>query len=122
MIIEAKAGGKGLVRGGDGARTEIRGAGRLFLAHNADETLERLVRSSDELAQAGRRVEQPTEALLQARFSRLLKQDPQTLRAFGALEPAEKRLVVELGETAQNWRADTLSRQRQWCDSSDPKD
>ena len=40
-------------------------------------------------------------ALLQARFSRLLKQDPQTLRAFGALEPAEKRLVVELGETAQ---------------------
>jgi hypothetical protein len=102
VIIEAKTGGKGLARGSDGARTEIRGAGRLFLAHNADETLERLVRSSDELAQAGRRVEQPTEALLQARFSRLLKQDPQALRAFGALEPAEKRLVVELGETAQN--------------------
>jgi hypothetical protein len=101
VIIEAKAGGKGLVRGGDGARAEIRGAGRLFLAQNADETLERLVRSSNELAHAGRRVEQPTEALLQARFSRLLKQDPQTLRAFGALEPAEKRLVVELGETAQ---------------------
>ena len=101
VIIEAKAGGKGLVRGGDGARAEIRGAGRLFVAQNADETLERLVRSSDELAQTGRRVEQPAEALLQARFSRLLKQDPQTLRAFGALEPAEKRLVVELGETAQ---------------------
>ena len=33
----------------------------------------------------------------QARFSRLLKQDPQTLRTFAALEPAEKRLVVELG-------------------------
>ena len=92
---------QGLVRGGDGARTEIRGAGRLFLTHDADETLEHLVRRSDELARAGRRVEQPTEALLQARFSRLLKQDPQTLRAFEALEPAEKRLVVELGETAQ---------------------
>ena len=101
VIIEAKTGGKGLARGGDGARAEIRGASRLFLAHNADETLERLIRSSDELALAGRRVEQPAEALLQARFSRLLKQDPQTLRAFGALEPAEKRLVVELGETAQ---------------------
>ena len=30
----------------------------------------------------------------------MLKQDPQTLRTFAALEPAEKRLVVELGETA----------------------
>ncbi|MFI5455671.1 MAG: hypothetical protein ACHRXM_09495 [Isosphaerales bacterium] len=101
VIIEARAGGKRLVRGGDGARTEIRRAGRLFLTHDADETLEHLVRRSDELARAGRRVEQPAEALLQARFSRLLKQDPQALRTFSALEPAEKRLVVELGETAQ---------------------
>ncbi len=101
VIVEAKAGGKQLVRGGDGARAEARGAGRLFLSHHADETLESLVRQSDELARAGRRVEQPAEALLQARFSRLLKQDPQSLRAFSALEPAEKRLVVELGETAQ---------------------
>jgi len=101
VIIEARAGGKRMVRGGDGAATEIRGAGRLFLTHDADETLEHLVRRSDELARAGRRVEQPGEALLQARFSRLLKQDPQALRTFTALEPAEKRLVVELGETAQ---------------------
>ena len=101
VILEAKAGGKSVIRGGDGARTEIRRAGRLFVTHEADETLEQLVRRSDELARAGRRVEQPTEALLQARFSRLLKQDPQTLRAFQALQPAEKRLVVELGETAQ---------------------
>jgi hypothetical protein len=101
VILEAKAGGKGLVRGGDGARTEIRGVGRLFVTHGADETLERLVRRSDELTRAGRRIEQPTEALLQARFSRLVKQDTQTLRVFEALKPAEKRLVVELGETAQ---------------------
>jgi len=101
VIIEARAGGKRLVRGGDGAATEIRRAGRLFLTHDADETLEHLVRRSDELARAGRRVEQPAEALLQARFSRLLKQDPQALRTFKSLEPAEKRLVVELGETAQ---------------------
>jgi len=101
VIVEAKAGGKGLIRGGDGARTEIHRAGRLFLTHDADEGLEHLVRRADELARAGRRVEQPAEALLQARFSRLLKQDPQTLRTFAALEPAERRLVVELGETAQ---------------------
>src|SRR5262245_61222182 len=46
VIVEAKAGGKGLARevGGDGARAEIRGAGRLFLGHEADEGLEHLVR------------------------------------------------------------------------------
>jgi hypothetical protein len=103
VIVEAKAGGKGLVRGagGDGARAEVRRAGRLFLAHDADEGLEHLVRQSQELARAGRRAERPADALLQTRFAQLLQQDPQTLRAFAALEPAEKRLVVELGETAQ---------------------
>jgi hypothetical protein len=100
VLVEAKAGGKRLVRGGDGARTELR-AGRLFLAGQADEGLEQLVRRSEELAKAGRRFEQPSEALLKARFSRLLKQDPHVLRTFEALAPAEKRLVVELGETAQ---------------------
>ena len=103
VIVEAKAGGKGLAReiGGDGARLEARRAGRLFLTHDADEGLEHLVRQSEELARAGRRVEQPAEALLQSRFSRLMRQDPQALRTFAALAPAEKRLVVELGETAQ---------------------
>ena len=103
VIVEAKSGGKGLVRevGGDGARAEIRRSGRLFLAHEADEGLEHLIRQSDELARAGRKLDRPAEALLESRFSRLLRQDPQTLRTFAALEPAEKRLVVELGETAQ---------------------
>ena len=103
VIVEAKAGGKGLVRevGGDGARAEVRRAGRLFLTHDADEGLEHLIRQSDDLARAGRRIDRPAEALLESRFSRLLRQDPQTLRTFAALEPAEKRLVVELGETAQ---------------------
>jgi hypothetical protein len=101
VVVEAKAAGKELARGGDGARAEIRRSGRLFLARNADEGLEHILRQSDELARAGRRFEQPGEALLQARFSRLLKHDTQALRTFAALEPAEKRLVVELGETAQ---------------------
>jgi hypothetical protein len=103
VIFEAKAGGKGLAReiGGDGASAGARRAGRLFLGHDADEGLEHLVRQSEELARAGRRVEQPAEALLQSRFSRLLRQDPQALRTFAALPTAEKRLVVELGETAQ---------------------
>jgi hypothetical protein len=103
VIVEAKAGGKGLAReiGGDGAKLQARRAGRLFLAHDADEGLEHLVRQSDELARAARRVDRPAEALLDSRFSRLMRQDPQTLRTFAALPAAEKRLVVELGETAQ---------------------
>src|SRR5262249_30789854 len=82
VIAEAKAGNKVMARGaGRGAaRVEVRGAGRLFLAHDADEGLEHLIRQSQEWAQAGRQVERPAEALLQSRFSRLLKQDPQTLR------------------------------------------
>ncbi len=102
VIVEARAGSKGLIRGGDGARAELPRAGRLFLTHDADEGLEHLVRRSEELARSGRRVEQPAETLLQARFSRLMKQDPQSLRTFAALEPAEKRLVVEMSETAQS--------------------
>jgi hypothetical protein len=101
VIIEAKSGAKGFVRNGDSARAEIRGSGRLFLLHDGDETLERLVRRSDELAGGARRVEPPIDALLEGRFSRLLKQDPQAMRTFASLKPAEKRLVVELGETAQ---------------------
>ncbi len=104
VIVEAKAGGKGLARevAGDGARSEARRAGRLFLSREADEGLGRLVRQSDELAGAGRKLDPPAEALLQSRFARLMRHDPQALRTFAALPAAEKRLVVELGETAQS--------------------
>ena len=104
VIIEAKAGGKSL--GHDvltgSHRTEVQRAGRLFIARDSEEGLERLIRQSNELERVGRRIDRPTEALLEGRFSRLLRPDPQALRTFAALEPAEKRLVVELGETAQH--------------------
>lgn len=104
VIANAKAGGKSLARemAGDGARSETRRAGRLFLSREADEGIERLVRQSDELAGTGRNLDQPAEALLQSRFARLMQHDPQALRTFAALPSAEKRLVVELGETAQS--------------------
>ena len=74
VMVEARAGGKGLAHevGGDGARAEMQRAGRLFLTHDADEGLEHLIRQSDELARAGRRIDRPAEALLESRFSRLL--------------------------------------------------
>lgn len=101
VVRKAEAGGKVVARGGDGASTAVRGTGRLF-AREADESLEILAKRSDDLARAGRKVEgAATEALLQKRFARLVPHDPDTARAFSALAPAEKRLVVEMSETAQ---------------------
>jgi hypothetical protein len=101
VISESRAGAKGLARGGHGARSEIRGSGRLFIRHDADEPLEQLVRRSKALVHGGSRTETVAEGMLETRFSRLLKPDPQAVRTFASLEPAEKQLVVELGETAQ---------------------
>ena len=101
VIAETRTGTRSLVRGSEAGRVELRGASRLFLSHDTEEGLEQLVKRSDELARAGRRIEHPSEALLQSRFSRLLGDDAQAVRSFGALEPAEKRLVVEMGEAAR---------------------
>jgi len=104
VVREAGAGGraaaKGARVGGDGASAALRGTGRLF-THEADEGLEVLARRSDDLARAGRRAESAGEGLLQRWFARLLPHDPDSVRTFSALAPAEKRLVVEMGETAQ---------------------
>jgi hypothetical protein len=97
VIIEARAGGKAGLGEGSAA---TRSAGRLF-AREADEGLETLARRSDALARSAHRAESPSEALLQARFNRLLRPEPETARAFAALAPAEKRVVVEMGEAAQ---------------------
>jgi hypothetical protein len=100
VVREAEAGGKAAARGSDGASVALRGSGRLF-AREADEGLEVVAKRADDLARAGRRAEAPTEALLQSRFTRLLPRDADAARTFAALAPAEKRLVVEMGETAQ---------------------
>ena len=100
VVAEAKAGGRVAARGGGCRRDGRAGAGRLFV-HEADEGLEILAKRSDDLARVGRRVEQPSEALLQSRFTRLLRNDPEAARTFATLAPAERRLVVEMGETAQ---------------------
>ncbi|WP_435008940.1 hypothetical protein P12x_000193 [Tundrisphaera lichenicola] len=97
VIVEARAGGKAAAHG-EGAA--LKSTGRLF-AREADEGLEALARRSDDLARAAHRAESPTDALLQARFSRLLRPDPETARVFASLAPAERRVVVEMGEAAQ---------------------
>jgi len=97
VIIEARAGGKAAAHAeGTGARA----ATRLF-AREADEGLEVLARRSDTLARSAHRVEAPAEALLQARFNRLVRPEAGMARTFADLAPAEKRVVVEMGEAAQ---------------------
>lgn len=100
QILAEARGGKAVLRGGDAAGVELRAGGKLF-THGAEEGLERLVKRSDELARAARRAAEPSEALLQSRFGRLLGNDPEAIRAFSALKPAEKRVVVEMGESAR---------------------
>lgn len=97
VVQEAKAGGRATVRA---EGTATRAAGRLFV-HEADEGLEILAKRSDDLARAGRRFENASEALLDARFQRLVRPQPEMARTFKALKPAEKRLVVEMSETAE---------------------
>ena len=98
VVREAKAGGRVAARGVDDV--PLRPAGRLF-ANEAEEGLEAVAKRADSIARLGRGAEAPSEALLQTRFARLIRAEPEAARAFGALAPAEKRLVVEMGETAQ---------------------
>lgn len=94
VVREAEAGAK--VEG----RAVARSAGRLF-AREADESLEVLARRSDDLARVAGRLEEPAETALRTRFTRLVRGEPELARSFAALKPAEKRLVVEMGEAAQ---------------------
>lgn len=116
VLRDSEVGGKAVARGGEGfSESAARGAGRLF-AHEVDESLELIAKRSDDLARVGRRVESAGEAVLESRFARLLPDDPSAARAFSELAPAEKRLVVEMTETAQRLarrypgQADTMIR------------
>jgi hypothetical protein len=97
VVREAEVGGRSAARL-EGQAT--RATGRLFV-RGAEESLEALARRSDDLARVSRRLEEPAEAALRARFERLVRPDASMARAFADLAPAEKRLVVEMGETAR---------------------
>lgn len=93
-VREAEAGTKAEAKG------LARSADRLFLK-GGEEGLEGLARRSDDLARAARKVEEPAEVALRTRFAKLTRHEPELAKTFAALGPAEKRLVVEMGETAQ---------------------
>ena len=99
VILEARSGGKALAEGE--ATATARAGGRLF-AREADEGLEALARRTDSLARSAHRAESPAEAVLQTRFNRLVRSEPELARSFGNLAPAEKKVVVEMGEAAHD--------------------
>lgn len=66
------------------------------------EGLSTMARRSDSIAHAGRSIDEATEAALEMRFVRMIgATDPELLRTFRVLEPAEKRLVLRMGEAAE---------------------
>lgn len=96
-----------------------RRTGRLFARESAElgeESLTTIVRRSEDLGRGVRRADEPAAALLDARFDRLVDGDADLAREFARLSPAERKFVVEMGETAQNLakkfpgRADTMIR------------
>ncbi len=93
-VREAEVGGKSM------AKSEARAGGRFFV-REAEESLEGLARRSDDLARSARKVEEPAEVALKSRFARLTRAEPEMAKTFANLAPVEKRLVVEMGETAQ---------------------
>ncbi len=102
VVREAEVGSKVVVKGADEAIQAGKTGGRLFVREAAEEGLDVVARRAENFAKAGRSVGvAPSEALLQSRFAKLMKAEPEVARTFAALAPAEKRLVVEMGETAQ---------------------
>lgn len=93
VVRDVEVGGKSSVK------AEAR-AGRLF-AKEADAGLETLVKRSDDMARSARVLDAPAESALNARFAKVVQGDAEMARTFSNLAPAEKRLVVEMGETAE---------------------
>lgn len=61
-----------------------------------------IARRSQELSRTARRVDEPADALVEARFQKLVASDESLGREFARLAPAEKQAVVQMGEAAQN--------------------
>lgn len=104
--VEAKTSARGIERGI--ARESAEGVEKLavksstrILAREGEEGLDVVARGFERFGRAGRELERPSEALLDARFARLGGLDPEMIKTFRSLDGAEKRLVVEMGETAQ---------------------
>lgn len=81
-----------------------------------DDALGVIARRSQELARSARRSDETVDALTEARFQKLVASDETLARDFARLAPAEKQVVVQMGEAAQSLarrfpgRADSMIR------------
>jgi len=81
-----------------------------------DDGLGVIARRSQELARSARRSDETVDALTEARFQKLVASDETLARDFARLAPAEKQVVVQIGEAAQSLarrfpgRADSMIR------------
>ena len=75
-----------------------------------------LARRSQELSRTARRIDEPADALLEARFQKLIAGDQNLAKDFARFTPVEKQMAVQMGEAAQSLarrfpgRADTMIR------------
>ncbi len=75
-----------------------------------------LARRSQEFSRTARRLDEPADALVEARFQKLVAGDPNFARDFARFTPPEKLMAVQMGEAAQNLarrfpgRADSMIR------------
>lgn len=79
--------------------------GRLF-AREAEELGEEglgvLSRRSEELSRSARKLDEPGDALLTARFEKLIANNSDLAGDFARFSPAEKKMIVQMGEAAQS--------------------
>lgn len=107
VVLEAKAEAKASARGAEkalarSAEKPLVRSGAKYFARSADDGIETAAREFDGFLKRGGRTEHSAaEALLDARFSKLASREPRLTSAFRTLSVSEKRVVVEMSETAQ---------------------
>lgn len=78
---------------------------RLFVRESSElgeDGLGVLTRRSQELSRSARKLDEPADALLNARFEKLVANNENLARDFARFTPDEKQLVVQMGEAAQS--------------------
>lgn len=78
---------------------------RLFVKESSElgeDGLGVLTRRSQELSRSARKLDEPGDALLNARFEKLVSNNEDLARDFARFTPDEKQLVVQMGEAAQS--------------------
>ncbi len=98
--VESRTEAKNSLGAAAGHAGALSRGGRL-LEREADMSLETLAHRAEVFGRAVPVASTSTEAVLSSRFASLMRHDPAAARAFANLAPAERRLVVEVGEAAQ---------------------